>query len=220
MIRQTGKFVKTISMAVKVEDLYDESRFRHLLTISYSDILPFILDHLKRKTIITVLFWLLCVIFLGQAILILINISKYSEYRNIFIHTVFGLIAFPILVIPIHEFVHIITYFFLGARNIRFGMDLSQYIFYVTAHRFVCSSWQFRLVAITPFILISLLSILFLFSFHGIMRWSLSLFLFVHTTMCAGDFAMLNYYYINKFKRIYSWDDVEVKKAYFYQELN
>jgi hypothetical protein len=37
--------------------------------------------------------------------------------------------------------------------------------------------------------------------------------------MCAGDFALLNYYFINKHRKIYTWDDADLKEAYFYEEL-
>jgi len=41
----------------------------------------------------------------------------------------------------------------------------------------------------------------------------------VHTTMCAGDFALLNFYHINRHRKIYSWDDADEKIAYFYEEI-
>ena len=98
-------------------------------------------------------------------------------------------------------------------------MDLKQYIFYVTAHRHVATPLQFRIVAIAPFILINLLILFLIFYLPGLWKWSLSLFLFVHSTMCAGDFAMLNFYYINKKRKIYTWDDADAKEAYFYEEM-
>jgi hypothetical protein len=119
----------------------------------------------------------------------------------------------------VHEFLHVVPYFISGARNIRIGMDLKQYIFYVTAHRYVASPLQFRIVALTPFLLISLVSALMVFILPGLWKWSLSLFLFVHTTMCAGDFALLNFYFLNRNKKIYTWDDADKKEAYFYEEL-
>ena len=206
-------------MALKVEDLSDESRFRHLLTISYSDIVQFVLDYIARKTALTLIFWSLCLIFLGLAITVRINITGYYEFKRIFFHTLTGLIFFPVLIIPFHEALHLIPYLLSGAKNVKVGMDLSQYIFYVTAHRYVASPLQFRVVAVIPFLIISLLSIFLVFYLPGLWKWSMSLFLFAHTTMCAGDFAMLNYYYINRHRKIYTWDDADLKEAYFYEEL-
>jgi len=98
-------------------------------------------------------------------------------------------------------------------------MDLKQYMFYVTAHRFVANRKQFSLVALTPFILTSASLLFMVLVLPGLWKWSLSLLLFVHATMCAGDFAMLNFYHVNKAKKIYTWDDADKKIAYFYEEL-
>jgi hypothetical protein len=37
--------------------------------------------------------------------------------------------------------------------------------------------------------------------------------------MCAGDFALLNFYYLNRDKKIYTWDDADLKEAYYYEEI-
>jgi hypothetical protein len=206
-------------MKLTVEDLDDQTRYRKMLTISYSDIIIFVLDYLKQKTILTVIYWSVCLLFLGIAIIIRVNIAGYFELKKILVHTVMGLLVFPVLFIPVHEGLHIIPFLLSGARRIRIGMDLRQYIFFVTAHRHVTTSLQFRIVAYTPFIIISLLLFFMIFLLPGLWKWSSSLFLFVHATMCAGDFAMLNFYQINKGKYIYTWDDADLKEAYFYEKL-
>jgi glucan phosphoethanolaminetransferase (alkaline phosphatase superfamily) len=98
-------------------------------------------------------------------------------------------------------------------------MDLKQYMFYVTAHKYVATPRQFRIVALVPIFIISLGLILSIILLPGLWKWSLSLFLFVHATMCAGDIALLNLYWVNKDKKIYTWDDAEKKEAYFYEKL-
>jgi hypothetical protein len=50
----------------------------------------------------------------------------------------------------------------------------------------------------------------------GIIKWSLSLFLFSHTTMCAGDFAMITLFTEKRGKEIVTWDDTNLRVAYFY----
>jgi hypothetical protein len=37
--------------------------------------------------------------------------------------------------------------------------------------------------------------------------------------MCAGDFALLNFYYLRKGKKIFTWDDADGKIAYLYEEI-
>ncbi len=206
-------------MALQVEDLDDPARYRQILAIPYNELITFVLDYIRRKSALMVVLWSVCLIFLFLAIKVRINISGYFHFRNILFHSALGLIVFPLLCIPVHEVLHIIPYYFSGAKNIRVGMDLKQYLFYVTAHRYVASPGQFRIVALTPFVIISLILLLLVFLMPGLWKWSLSLFLFVHATMCAGDFALLNFYFLNRDKEIYTWDDVDKKEAYFYEKL-
>jgi hypothetical protein len=148
-----------------------------------------------------------------------INIAGYFPFKEILTHSAFGLIMLPLLCIPLHEMLHILPYYISGARKIRVGMDLKQYLFYVTAHRYVATPIQFRVVAVIPFLLITAATIILLLILPGLWKWSMSLFLFIHTTMCAGDFALLNFYYTRKGRKIYSWDDADRKIAYFYEEI-
>jgi hypothetical protein len=206
-------------MSLSVEDLEDQSKYRQILKIPYDELVDFVLDYIRRKSGLMVFFWSSCIVFLGIALFIRINIGGYFPFRNIFLHSCLGLIIFPILCIPLHELLHIIPYYLTGARNIKIGMDLKQYMFYVTAHRYVAHENQFRIVALIPFVLISLSLLFLVFILPGLWKWSLSLFLFVHSTMCAGDFAMLNFYSFHRGRKIYTWDDFNEKTAYFYEEI-
>jgi hypothetical protein len=206
-------------MSLQVEDLEDQSKYREIQAISYDDLIPFILDYLKRISGVTIFFISACIFFLGTAIRVRLNIAGYFHFTDILYHSALGLVFLPILCIPLHELLHIIPYFISGARKIRVGMDLKQYFFYVTAHRYVATPLQFRIVALIPFLLISIALIILIFFLPGLWKWSLSLFLFVHTTMCAGDFALLNFYFLKKGRKIYTWDDADKKIAYFYEEI-
>jgi preprotein translocase subunit SecY len=206
-------------MSISVEDLDDTTRYRQILKISYHDLIPFILDQLKRKSVLMFSFWFACILFFGLALRIRINIAGNFPFGYTLLHSFLGAVIFPLICIPVHELLHIIPYFLSGARKIRVGMDLKQYLFYVTAHRYVASPVQFMIVAAIPFIFISSILTLLTFTLPGLWKWSISLFLLVHATMCAGDFALLNYYWLNKKKKIYTWDDADQKMAYFYEPV-
>ncbi len=206
-------------MALQVEDLDDHTKFRKILTISYNDLIRFIFDNIKKKTGLTYFFWSACILFLCTALIIRIKIAGLFPSSDTILHSVLGLIILPLVCIPVHELLHIIPYYLSGARNIRAGMDLKQYLFYVTAHRYVASPVQFRIVAVTPFVIISFLCMILITALPWLWKWSLSVFLFVHTTMCAGDFALLNFYRLKRNKKIYTWDDADKREAYFYEEV-
>jgi hypothetical protein len=206
-------------MALTVEDLEDQSKYRQSLKIHYDEMVPFILDYIRRKSGLMVFFWSCCIVFAGLAFIIRVNISGYFPFRNILYHSLLGFVVIPLVYVPFHELLHVIPYFLTGARRIRIGMDLKQYMFYVTAHRHVSNGLQFRFVALVPFIITSLGLIFLVLVLPGLWKWTFSLFLFMHATMCAGDFALLNYYALHKGKKIYTWDDADEKVAYFYEEI-
>jgi hypothetical protein len=214
-----SKFVKSTAMAFSVEDLEDQKRFRLFLTIPYKNLIEFVFEYLKKKSALTLTYWFLCLLFLCLSLIIRIRIAGYFPLKHILFHSVIGCILLPLVCIPVHEFLHIIPYWLSGAKNIRVDMELRQYLFYVTAHRYVAGPLQFRIVALTPCLIISLALVFLVFFLPGLWKWSLSLFLFVHATMCAGDFALLNLYYVNRDKKIFTWDDVDRKEAYFYEQI-
>jgi hypothetical protein len=206
-------------MALTVEDLEDQSRYRQSCKLPYDEMISFILDYIRRKSGLMIFFWSCCILFLGMAFMVRVNISGYFPFKRIFYHSILGFIIFPLIFAPFHELLHAIPYFLTGARRIRIGMDLKQFIFFVTAHRHVSNSRQFKFVALVPFIITSIISVYLVLELPGLWKWSLSLFLFAHTTMCAGDFALMNYFALHKGKKIYTWDDTDEKAAYFYEEI-
>ena len=206
-------------MSYKFEDTEDPSRFRLMMEIPYKGIIGFILNLLTKKSILIATYWLCCILFLVIAVKIRANIAGYFQLSDIIMHSVIGLIVLPLISIPVHEFLHIIPFYLSGARNIRVGMDMSQLIFYVTAHKYVAGRLQFIIVALTPYLLINSVILTLIFIVPDLWKWSLALFLFIHATMCAGDFALLNYYWLNRNKKNYTWDDADKKIAYFYEKL-
>jgi hypothetical protein len=206
-------------MALTVEELEDQEKYREILSLSYDDLVQFIFDQLKSKKAMMVFFWSACILSLGLAIIIRLNIGGYYAWNSIILHTLLGLIVLPALCIPIHEFLHIVPYFLSGARNIRVGMDMKQFLFYVTAHRYVAGPVQFKIVAVIPFIVFTVTSVFLILILPGLWKWTIAVFLFFHTTACAGDFALLNFYFRNRAKKIFTWDDADRKMAYFYERI-
>jgi hypothetical protein len=37
--------------------------------------------------------------------------------------------------------------------------------------------------------------------------------------MCAGDFAMISFCNIHRNHKVFTWDDADLKEAYFYEEI-
>ncbi|MGM0464590.1 MAG: DUF3267 domain-containing protein [Bacteroidota bacterium] len=207
-------------MRKSVDHITGNERYRHLFTLSYDEIVPFVFKYIKKHTFPIILAWSFLL-----AIIILMTDFRFelaSDYRfiNILMHSSIGIVILPLVLVLPHELLHIVPYYLSGARNIRVGADWQQYYFYVTAHLYPVGAITFITVALTPFLVISAaLVYLIIITASPLWTWSLLWTLFMHTTMCAGDFALINYYWINRHKKIITWDDADSKKAYFYEDM-
>lgn len=199
-------------------DIMNDPTCTQVEILAYEEVVPFVFNNIKQFNLSTVVFYITNTIFL--IFLVVHLLSSPFEGRFSFWYLLFtgflGFIVFPILLVPLHELLHAAAYKLLGAARIKIGMSLSQYLFYVTADKFVAGFYEMIFVALAPFVLISsLLVYLFLTMDSGIST-ALLMSLFAHGTMCIGDFAVLSFFFQNGRSRLFTFDLHEEKKAYFY----
>lgn len=149
-------------MNLKVEDLYDESRFRLLKSLHYDEIVEFVFENIQKKNYSTRSFYFINILLF--VLIIGFSISGFRNdlfiFRNYIISFLLAMIAGTFIVIPFHEILHGIAYKITGAPKIDFGADLRQGIFYVAANNYVIGRRQFTFVALTPFIAINLTAVI------------------------------------------------------------
>lgn len=202
------------------ETLQQDPGYRQILELEFSEMIPFVLSNIRRRGIIPILYMLV-----NFVVLIFIIIYAAWGVRTgvlqagrIFWQLLAGILAGSILVIAPHEALHGLAYRLLGARHIQFGVDLQQFIFYVTANHFPITKRQLFFLAMTPFVVINMAVIgLTLLWASQFTLFSASL-LFCHNIMCIGDFAIINY--ASKHKgELYTYDDTDNKKSYFFERM-
>lgn len=204
-------------MNISPESIRGNPENNHLLTLQYNEMIPFVMEYLKKRTL-PVFISLVALIALTIAmVMIRINIAGSNSLSSIIVHSLTGFIVLPLLYILPHEILHIVPYRFSGARDIRIGANWKEAYFYVTAHNHPVKRGWFMVIALTPVITITAAIVTVLLSASPLWQWSLISSLFVHTTMCAGDLALINYFYINRHRTIVTWDDVEKGEAYFFE---
>lgn len=201
-----------------VHTLQNDPRYLKILELDFSNMTSFVLDHIRGREKMAVLFLVLNLSMVLFLILYLLWGLTWDRFdgRTVFWRMGAGILAGTILIIPPHEILHGIAYKMLGARRIRFGADFQQFIFFVTADRFPISRNEIRFLAMAPFVIINVLTIgLTVFCFPDWILFSATLLL-SHNIMCIGDFALTSY--ANKVKgKLYSYDEIEKKKSYFYE---
>ncbi len=134
----------------------------------------------------------------------------------------FSFLGFLFALFPgifLHEAIHILAVKILGAKKIAFGVEWKYMMFYVAADKFVMNKKQFLFVAFAPFVLttIALLWLAATAEMLYPLLWLTACF--IHGTMCIGDFGLINYYIENRNKEIFTYDNTDEKKTYFYQKI-
>jgi hypothetical protein len=202
--------------APRIEELDDPAAYEKVLTLPYGEIAPFVIGNVTRPSLPMVLIWVTAGASLFLTAWFWPGIKFPSSGQQILAGLAAGLLLLPIILIPVHEGAHLIPFRIAGARDIRFGADLRQGIVYVTAHRFVAGRKLFSIVALTPFLSVTLALLVFILLSPPWWKWVLSMTLLIHTTMCAGDTALLGFMNSLGGRRVFTWDDADRKEAYFY----
>jgi len=201
-----------------IEELENGSAYEKVLTLPYSDIAPFVIGSLKSFNLPMMAVWIVLAMTAFLTVWLWPGVRYAAENPRIIIGLAAGLAAVPLLLIPIHEGLHLVTFRLSGAKDIRYGADLRQGIIYITAHRFVADIRLFSAVAFTPLVLITFGTGSAMIFCSPWWQWVFSLALFTHTTMCAGDAALIGFMRSFGQRNVYTWDDADRKEAYFYAE--
>ena len=124
-------------MSFRAPDITDNKKYQHIIDLPYNDVVPFVLDYLKKRSVITV--FALFVSITGLLLLIIMRLNLGQQYPLITVlpYTMGGLILFPALLVIPHEFLHIIPYYIIGARDIRIGANLPG----IKALKITMSAW-------------------------------------------------------------------------------
>lgn len=201
-----------------VEQIKKDSRFQLLDKLHYDDIVDFATEYVRKRTR-SMFFYLVLIIvfFILQWSAFLYGIfARDMNTISLLKQFLYGLIISLTIVIPLHELIHALGYFLLGARKIRFGAVLKHFAFYAVADDFVANRNAFIFLALSPFVIVSLLNVAGFVFVHGYASYTYISVLFFHATMCAGDFALLSYFEFHRDKELYTFDDVGKKISYFY----
>ena len=117
-----------------IEKLQRDPGYRQILELEFSNMIPFVLSNIRKKGLISFLYVAINVASLAFIILYVIwSLVQFQlTWATVIKQSLSGIFAGSILIIPVHELLHGLAYRILGARKIRFGADLQQFIFFVT----------------------------------------------------------------------------------------
>lgn len=205
---------------INANELQDESKFQLVDKFHIDELKEFVIANMKTKTKYTLFYnaFSIFITILGVAYFTYI-IQEDGAETNILLAYFGGGIAIAFsLIIVFHEWIHGMTYKMVGASKVIYGGDIKKFVFYAAAPMFVLGKDKFFKVAMAPFAIITLLSILiFVLGSIEIKCFAIGL-LIAHTMACGGDFALMSFFEKNKEKEILTYDDMENKTIYFYEK--
>ncbi len=206
-------------MSYQVKDL-KEPTFLLIDKLEQKDILPFIRKSFEKKNWVYYFFNGLNLIFALVLFTLMFKEIFKGELRfsKEFAYFSYGLLA-TFLLIPLHEFIHVLAYKYVGAENTSYDMNLKKFYFLALADKFVVDARKFRIVILAPFVTISIVCFILIFTLPDNWKFMATGLFFTHTLFCSGDFGILSYYVNNQDKEIYTYDDVEKGESFFYEKV-
>jgi hypothetical protein len=200
------------------EELRTSGNYELVKELGHDEIIDFVASQLKKLRWPMVFFYGFNILLAGLIALYTAGnvFHSYISWGAYWKYLILGLVTGMLVVIPFHEIIHGIAYKIAGAPRIKFGANLKQMMFYAAAPGFVATRQDFYLVAFSPFALINILFLSGMLFGTPPLQWASLVALFIHSTMCVGDFAMVNYFAAFPGKKCYTYDDDSDNRSYFF----
>lgn len=195
------------------QELEESDKYKKLQDLDHNEMVPFLLDNLKNRNPINAAFKHGTMLLI--ALILFIWIGQWNTslfFAGLGVGLIFTFTAGLIL----HELLHLLVYKILGAKKTRLKALWDQGAVAAVADQFVVSEKEFYWLAFTPFTVLTTAGLVALFTTTGWIFYSVSFFLIIHATACIGDFSLAGYMYENRNREIYTFDDVDNDKSYFY----
>ncbi|HLA60227.1 MAG TPA: DUF3267 domain-containing protein [Puia sp.] len=203
-------------MNLKPEEL-EENGYILLDEMHHVEIVPFVKKFLHKWTWFSLLYYLSVIISFSLLLFFCMKLYRSGIHTidKILLQIFLGILL-TLALIPFHEWIHALAYKSQGAKQTSFDANLKRFYFLAIADKFVTGKREFKIVALAPFLIISL-ALIIASCFSG-ESWKITLFttLTIHSLACSGDFALLSYFEFNKKKEVVTYDDKENKVSFFY----
>ncbi|MBB6004103.1 DUF3267 domain-containing protein [Arcicella rosea] len=207
-----------------IDELHNPNYFSLVESFKIDEMMTFLMKELGankssnskpktgRKIIGIVLIGMICAgfgYFIGKQIVVL----KLDPWQFL---EAFGLLIFVLL--PIHEGIHGLVFKILGAEKVGFGWTPKTLMVYAYAQKFVMSLKENAIVAVMPFIVITLALLIAFFTLPAY-RILIATTFILHTYGCLGDFILIKYYFKYRHKQMFTYDDIDEEgMTYFFEK--
>ena len=187
-------------------------------SVPHHELAPFVQKYMFVWTWITLAYWTFNVLILGAVIAVAtagLSGGGLDWFEDVFIGLGTGFFLTILIAFFIHETIHLAAYKLLGAKHV--ALRFKNMMFLALSNDIVLDRRQFYFLAILPFAVLTPIMIAAAVVTQGFWQFVSLGILLLHTAGCSGDFALINYFYVNRDKNILTYDDVDRQVSHFYE---
>jgi hypothetical protein len=206
---------------VSIHQLEQTENFQLIKELNHQDMVPFILEEFQQRNLMIHLYVIFNLAILTQGIRFAIEQLQLGNtgLLALFLWWTGGAIAGSTLIVPLHELLHGLAYYWLGAKKVTYGANLREFYFFAAADRFVVNGRSIWPLALAPFMVISTGCIWLLQADFPTGLQALGYGLFsLHSLNCLGDFGMLSFFWKHRHQQLYTYDLVKAEKTLIYAQ--
>jgi hypothetical protein len=207
-----------------IKELQNEDKYELIAELNHQQIKEFVLQQLSGggKIIWVYMIYQVLMILLGLFFFTSSIVQVFQNNPEAFYFSIGALVFCFSILIVLHELLHGVALKITGAKRINFGGYPKKFIFYAEADQFVINRKQFAFIALTPLVLVKLVSFagIIIFLSQPILYFFI-IVMSAHSLFCAGDIGMLSIFYKYKDEsEIYTYDVKAEKKSYYFHRKN
>lgn len=202
-------------------ELRDSGKYEMIAQLNHQQIKEFVIEQLTGNSKIIKIYMIYQIVMIMTGMFFFTR-SIVLAFKGDLIPLYYTLAAlvfcFSVLIV-FHELLHGIALKLSGAPKVSFGGYLKKFIFYAEADKFVINRRQFAFIALTPLLVVKLVTLIgvILFFNHPVFYF-LIFVMSAHSLFCAGDIGLLSVFYKIKNIEIFTFDVKAEKTSYFYMK--
>jgi len=205
-----------------IQELQNKEKFELVAELNHRQIKEFVIEQLNDGGRLVRLFMIYQIIMIITGIFFItrsIILAFQNEMAPIYFSFAALLFCFTLLVI-FHELLHGIAIKITGAPKVNYGAYFKKFVFYAEADQYVLNRKQFALIALTPFVVVKLITGIGILLFYSNPAfYFLILVMSAHSLFCAGDIGLLSIFYRFGHHQVYTYDVKSEKTSYYYRKI-
>lgn len=205
-----------------IDELRNPEKFELVAQLSHEQIKEFVVEQISGNTKIIrfYMYYQILMITVGMFFFTRSIVLAFKGDSHPLYYSLAALVfSFSVLIV-FHESLHGIALKIAGAKSVTFGGYLKKFVFYAEADQFVINRRQFAFIALTPLVVVKLITLagIILFYNHPVFYF-LIFVMSAHSLFCAGDIGLLTVFYKNKETEIFNFDVKAEKTSYFFRRI-